>query len=775
MKKKKIAITSAAIFISAVIVLLIIISIIFNFDNSLDFLSNIFRFGQMTNEELLVNSKSWMIDLNFKDEDDIEKIINSNFDTIVVDVSDVDKEEVEKVKKDSDKIVLCYINIGQAESYRDYWQSEWDVEKPGWIKAEDENWEENYNIDYAHDEWKNILFNYENSYLNTVMLNGFDGVYLDITGVDFWRDGSESKEDEMIILIEEMASYIESKDSHFLVLLQNVAFLEGEYSERLKDVVDAVAQEELFYGYENRDGQETPVSVTRSLIAKLDKYKSQGKSVFILDYPFICSDDSTTSCYDKGNMERMRVSFSNAQENGYIVYNQNRQTSGVTYSLPVISGTEVRYDNIPILEWTPSSGNSENPQLAYRIFVSSTQEKCENSEADIYDSGKIWSSSNLYDLIIDREVESGEYFWKVITYEQIDETILISPWSKVNSLNYDMEEFNLDAIDISDRYQTAWIPNWAFSNGFDSLKANKDKFDSISPVWFKVDEERELQKETNHNNEEFMNFCRENEIDLIPSIPIFDPEIVSKVLNHKLDSHIEAIVSEVKDGNYAGIDIDYEATYLSDKELFFEFIKQLSLKLHSNGKVLSLTVLSKWTDEEIYGWLPETRQVQDWRQLEKYIDELRIMAYDYSSQNSYIPGPMSPIYWDDLILKYTKGKISENKVVLALPIYGYSFRIDEKSNIRNDIYEGGEIYGSERRVLAYTYEEILEIGNDFDFEYNFDEFSSEMIIHYNDERYDRKLYFLNYDSIMDRKRLAEKYHIKGVAYWRLGGDDTRNY
>ena len=774
MKRKKTLITSTVLFIPIIIIILIAVLLLFNFDKSLNFFSNLFGLGYITNEEKLKNSRSWIIDINFKDNDDLEKIINSSFDTVVVDISDVDKEGVEKVKKSNDKLVLCYINIGQAESFRDYWQVEWNEDKPDWIKDEDAYWGDNFNIDFSSQEWKDILLNFDNSYLNTIFLNNYDGVYLDITGVDYWESIGDDKEEDMIQLIEEISDFANSKNSHFLIVLQNIASLEGEYSNRLNSKIDGIAQEELYFGYENRDGQETPVSVTRSLSSKIDKYKDDGKPVFILDYPFICLKDEKLvqdeSCYDIDNIKRMRSSYSSALDNNYIMYCQNRQIRGVTYSIPVIHEIEVSYDNLPILSWKSDSGNSNDPQSAYRIYISSTQEKCENDEADIYDSGKIWSGSNFYDLIIDREVESGEYFWKAVIYEQIDGTSLISPWSQIGSLNYDMEEINLDAIDISDRYQTAWIPNWAFGNGFESLKAKKDKFDSISPVWFKVDEEGELKRETNHNDDEFMNFCSENGIDLIPSIPIFDPEIVSKILNHKMDSHIEAIIDEVKDGDYAGIDIDYEATYLSDKELFLELIKQLSIKLHSNGKMLSLTVLSKWTEEDIYGWLPETRQVQDWRNLEKYIDEMRIMAYDYSSQNSYISGPMSPIYWDNLILKYAKGKISEGKIVLALPLYGYSFRIDEKSNIGKDIYEGGEIYGSERRVLAYTYEEILEIGNDFEFEYNFDEFSSEMIIGYNDGNYERKLYFLSHDSIMDRKRLAEKYDIKGIAYWRLGGD-----
>jgi len=779
MKKKKIVITSASFIIPAIIVSLIVIYIAFNFQSSLDYFSNLFNFGRLTNEKLLESSKSWMINLDFSSEDDIDKIKESNFDTIVVDISDVDRDSIEEIKEDNNKLVLCYLNIGQAESFRDYWKSEWDSDKPNWIKEEDEEWEGEFNIDFTNEEWKNILYKYDNSYLNTIFLNEYDGVYFDLTGIDYWVGRDEGKEEGMIELIEELADFIEQRDSHFLIVAQNVAFLNGNYSERLKDVIDGVAQEELYYGYENRDGKETPVSVTRSIEAKLDKYKKARKPVFILDYPFICrsedSEVSDTSCYDIENIERMRNSYSSAENKGYIAYNQNREITGLTYSLPLIRESNVRYDNLPILSWETYSGNSEEAQSAYRLFISSTEEKCRQDEADIYDSGKVWSGGKVYDLIIDKPVETGEYYWKVAVYEQADDISLVSPWSDTNSIKYEAPDIDLEGIKPTEEYQTAWIPNWAFDTGFESLKKNKSKFDSISPVWFKVSEEGDLNQDTRHNDQEFMDFCRDNDIELIPSIPIFDPDIVSKVLNERLDQHVNEIVYEVKEGGYDGIDIDYEATYSDDSDLFLEFIKQLSIKLHSNDRVLSLTVLSKWTDEEIYGWLPETRKVQDWRKLDKYIDELRIMAYDYSSQNSYIPGPMSPIYWDDMILSYATDKVSSEKIVLALPIYGYSFRIDERSDIGSSIFEGGEKFGSERRVLAYTYEEIIGIGDEFEFDYSYNDFYGELVINYNDGVYDRELYILDDEAIRARKKLAEKYGIKGISYWRLGGDDSRNY
>lgn len=778
--KKKHFLIIIALFLVIILIFGIAI-LVFKWESPLDFLTDYIGIKRVTPKELLQQAQTWVYDINFYDEEDVQRLADSNFDVVVSDIGEVDGDDVKQIKADRSRMVFCYMSIGQAEDYRDYWQEDWEEGEPDWISTQDGDWEGNYNVAFWDNEWKEILFGSDEAYLDKILEQGFDGVYLDTAGVSFWQD--YDSEEEMIKLIEEISNYAKSKDKHFLVIAQNLGFLEKDHSERLKDKIDAVGQEEVFYGYENKDGQETPTSVSRAVANKLDKYKDQGLPIFTIDYPFICSQENPeqpsnlSSCYDKENLQRMRDSYLEAWDKGYIMYDQNREASGVTYSIPQIIDINVEYENLPILSWEVFSGNSSVGQSAYRIFVSSTQEKLENDEPDIYDSGKVWSQNKAIGFIPDEEIEDGKYYWKVVVYEHFDDANLISNWSKIEEFEYKSFEMEFDKSNsYSNGYQTAWIPNWGFDKGFESLKISKEYFESISPVWFVLEEDGSLKPEISYNNSEFMEFCRDNNIKIIPSIPQFDPNILSKVLNEHLDSHVDAIYSEVKEWDYDGIDLDYEATYLKDKELYFELLEKLSEKLHSDQKMLSVTVLSKWTDSEIYSFLPETRKVQDWERIAKYADEVRIMAYDYTSQNSYIPGPMSPIYWEDLIVKYAIEKIPTEKIVLALPLYGYSFRIDEKTTgLSTDIFEEGVKFGSERRVLAYTYEDIIAVGEDFEFEESYDEYSQEKVIFYNDARYDRDLYFEDEEAIKIRRSLAGEYGIKGVAYWRLGGEDSKSF
>lgn len=79
------------------------------------------------------------------------------------------------------RLVLCYLSIGEAESYRDYWDARWDVEPPDWILDENPTWPGNYTVCYWNASWQAII----DECLEHILAVGFDGVYFD--GVDVYE------------------------------------------------------------------------------------------------------------------------------------------------------------------------------------------------------------------------------------------------------------------------------------------------------------------------------------------------------------------------------------------------------------------------------------------------------------------------------------------------------------------------------------------------------------------------------------------------------------
>ncbi len=85
-----------------------------------------------------------------------------------------------------DRIVLCYMSIGEAEDYRWYWVPSWAADPPSWLGPENPDWPGNYLVEYWDPEWQAIIYGSPDAYLDRIIAAGFDGVYLD--KVDSFED-----------------------------------------------------------------------------------------------------------------------------------------------------------------------------------------------------------------------------------------------------------------------------------------------------------------------------------------------------------------------------------------------------------------------------------------------------------------------------------------------------------------------------------------------------------------------------------------------------------
>ena len=119
--------------------------------------------------------------------DFITALSETDYDIFVIDFFFEEEEftvsEVNTLKTKNNggrRLVISYMSIGEAEDYRYYWQTDWENHPPSWLAGENPDWEGNYKVRYWKDEWKNIIYGSESSYLGKIIDRGFDGVYLDI-------------------------------------------------------------------------------------------------------------------------------------------------------------------------------------------------------------------------------------------------------------------------------------------------------------------------------------------------------------------------------------------------------------------------------------------------------------------------------------------------------------------------------------------------------------------------------------------------------------------
>jgi uncharacterized protein (TIGR01370 family) len=169
------------------------------------------------------------------------------------------------------KLVIAYVDVGEAEDYRSYWQPGWRVGSPEWIAGDDpDGWEGNYPVAYWYDEWREIWLG-EGGTLGQILDAGFDGVYLD--WIEAYSDENViaiAEEDgvdpleEMIWWVQDIAGLVHDRCSNCVVIAQNAA----ELAERddYVEAIDAIAQEQIWFdgGADNDPPGDCPLPRTEA-------------------------------------------------------------------------------------------------------------------------------------------------------------------------------------------------------------------------------------------------------------------------------------------------------------------------------------------------------------------------------------------------------------------------------------------------------------------------------------------------------------------------------
>lgn len=116
----------------------------------------------------------------------VNALLATNFDVLLIDLFFDDTEltasEIQQLKtkqNGSKRLVISYMNIGSAETYRYYWQDDWKLKHPGWLKKAYEGYEDEIWVEFWKDDWQEIIYGNDNSYTKKIIDAGFDGVYLD--------------------------------------------------------------------------------------------------------------------------------------------------------------------------------------------------------------------------------------------------------------------------------------------------------------------------------------------------------------------------------------------------------------------------------------------------------------------------------------------------------------------------------------------------------------------------------------------------------------------
>lgn len=206
----------------------------------------------------------------------------------------------------------------------------------------------------------------------------------------------------------------------------------------------------------------------------------------------------------------------------------------------------------------------------------------------------------------------------------------------------------------------------------------------------------------------------------------------------------------VNSRNLDGVNIDFEYTGESNDNLrdgFLRLIKNLNAELKRQNPKSVLTIDTYLVSGAEQGLFNLTL-------LSPYTDAFVIMGYDMHTPFGD-PGPVSAMGGDTNVIGYVQNyleKVSEDKLILAVPYYGYDWAENNKE-VQTKILPFAQINEAAKNAQVY-----------------WDDNSQTPFYKYSEESVQRVVHFDNVRSLAIKYDFINKKNLKGVGIWALGYD-----
>lgn len=141
---------------------------------------------------------------------------------------------------------------------------------------------------------------------------------------------------------------------------------------------------------------------------------------------------------------------------------------------------------------------------------------------------------------------------------------------------------------------------------------------------------------------------------VVPGVVAPNADVVDTILRSTqiTSTHASAIADAVKQGNFAGIDVDYRNVNPSLKDRYTAFVTELAKDLHQDGRTLTLTLPMPSNDSGTI-----QTGAYDWEQLGKQADAIELAGE--LDQELYFQNT-------EAALKYVVEKVDRSKLLLSI-------------------------------------------------------------------------------------------------------------
>jgi spore germination protein YaaH len=293
---------------------------------------------------------------------------------------------------------------------------------------------------------------------------------------------------------------------------------------------------------------------------------------------------------------------------------------------------------------------------------------------------------------------------------------------------------------------------------FESLKSHADQITDVSPTWYAMTADLTVHS---RQDPDVAAFARQQDIRLHPLIVNqgFDPDIAHAILatEETRQRAAEIIADLVFEGEFDGINMDFEGTFGHSRDQYTDLLRQLGDLLRPHGKWLTVDVVSQTQPASTYEVESSWAAPFDYAALGQICDRVMLMGYDYAFAE---PGPVSPYWWLEEVIDWARSQIPVERIVVGLPFY-----------TRHWIVREGKVsspYGLKQAECARLVEQVGR-------EPVYLEREATYRLTWNDAEGEHHVYYDDADTLHKKIQLVDQKGVRGLAFWRLGQESEDSW